>query len=213
MQHHAEDTWLTLAPLVPEPASWLANIPPNSLPILDATDPAKVKGVLETLLNQSLTHYQLGALTCQDVNIARVSSWVTAESFKGTPGIFDRNDEELTKKLKETIMQNDSLLKLGLMGAGRGGGGRGGSGGGQGSGKGGKGKQAKGKGKKEKRCFHCRSTVYFSPVSFSGSSPDWLFQAHLRPQCPSYNGTGGGGGGKSGKKGGAGGAAPASKKD
>ncbi len=78
MQHHAEDTWLTLAPLVPEPTSWLANVPPNSLPILDTTDPIKVKGVLEDLLNQSLAHYQVGTLTCQDVNIACVSSWVTA---------------------------------------------------------------------------------------------------------------------------------------
>ncbi len=90
------------------------------MPIFNIVDPERIRGVLIDLLHQSLAHYTSGALPCQDVNVARESSWETAESFKGTPGIFDDNDEEMMKKLKETITQSDHLLKLGLAGPSRG---------------------------------------------------------------------------------------------
>ena len=113
-KHHAEDICLALSPLVPDPLAWLGNMPPNSVPSFDLQDPQKVRDVLTDVLHKSLTHFQHGNLLMQDVNVARVSSWVHAESMKGTPGIFEENDLELTKMLKETISQSDNLLKLGL---------------------------------------------------------------------------------------------------
>ena len=65
------------------------------------------------MVQKGLTHFQHGTLLKQDVNVARVSSWLHAESMKSAPRICKENDVELTKKLKETISQSDSLLKLG----------------------------------------------------------------------------------------------------
>ena len=76
-----------------------------------------------------MTHFQHGALIKQDVNIARVTSWLMAESMKGAPGIFVENDPELKKILKETMSQSDSLIKLSIGGRASHGGGSGGGGG------------------------------------------------------------------------------------
>ena len=152
---------------------------------MNVQDPQKVRAVLIDLLHKSLVHYNHGALLCQDVNVARVTSWVHAESFKGTPGIFDDNDAELTKKLKETITQSDQLLKLGLAGPSRqGGGGGGGHKGSQGSGKGGKGKKGGKKGEEVKHCFHCRQKVNILPVFFPQESSSIFFSGTHAPSMP-----------------------------
>ncbi len=126
------------------------------------------------------------------VLVLRVTILVHAESFKGTPGIFDDNDAELT---------SDQLLKLGLAGpSSRGGGGGGGHKGGQGSGKGGKGKGGE-KGDEAKHCFHCHQKVNISPVSFPRNLHPFSSQGHMRPQCPLWQGNGGGKGGPGKKSG------------
>ena len=58
------------------------------------------------LYHKGVTHFQHGALLKQDVNVARVSSWIVADSMKRAPGIFEDNDPELVKKLKETLSQS-----------------------------------------------------------------------------------------------------------
>ena len=192
-RHHAEDICLALSPLVPDPLAWLGNMPPTSIPSFDLEDPTKVRAVLTDVLQKSLAHFQHGNLLMQDVNVARVSSWLHAESMKGAPGIFEENDVELTKKLKETISQSDNLLKLGLGGTacqgGRAGGGGGGQGGpGKGKGKG-KGKGGKGKGSLEhQRCFHCKQKVSFCLFFFSAGFQCFFHQGHLRQQGPIRNG-------------------------
>ena len=74
------------------------------------------------------------------------------------------------KKLKESLSQNDALLKLGIGGRASGSGGRAGGGGGgqargakRGPNKGNRGKGAGGaRDNSHLRCFHCRKKVYFS---------------------------------------------------
>ena len=68
------------------------------------------------LYQKGVVHFQHGSLLKQGINVARVSSWLVAESMKGAPGIFEDNDPKLVKKLKETLSQNDALLKLGIGG-------------------------------------------------------------------------------------------------
>ena len=96
---------------------WLSKTPPDSFPQFDLSDLAKVRATLTDLYNKSVAHYQHGVLLKQDICAANATSWVVAESMKGTPGIFEENDEVLTKKLKETLQQSDSLLKLGIGGS------------------------------------------------------------------------------------------------
>ena len=88
----------------------------NVSPSFDLQNPDKVRAVLTDLLQKGIAHFQHGMLLKQDVNVARVSSWLLAESMKGAPGIFEHNDPELTKKLNETMSQSESLIKLGLRG-------------------------------------------------------------------------------------------------
>ena len=76
-----------------------------------------MRAVLVDLYNQGVAHHQHSALLKQDVCVAKVTSWTVAESMKGAPGIFEDNDPEQTKKLKETLTQSDSLLKLGIGGS------------------------------------------------------------------------------------------------
>ena len=128
---HAEDSFVTFANLVSNPVHWLEKTPPSEVPQWDLTDLNKVRATLTDLYNKDVALFQHGSLLKQDICVAQVSSWTVAESMKGTPGIFEQNDEELTKKLKETLTQSDSLLKLGIGGAvhrGGHGGGRGGQG-------------------------------------------------------------------------------------
>ena len=122
-----------LSALVPNPMAWLVKCLPESVPQFDLSDPVKVRAVLTDLLQKGMNHFQHDTLLKQDVNVVRVSSWLIAESMKGAPGIFEENDPELTKKLKETMAQSDSLIKLGL-------GGRAGLGGGSGVGRGSRGR-------------------------------------------------------------------------
>ena len=94
---------MSLASLVPNPVDWISKTPPESCPHFDLSDLTKVRAVLVDYYNKSVTHYQHGALLKQDICAAKVSSWVVAESMKGAPGIFEDNDPELVKKLKETV--------------------------------------------------------------------------------------------------------------
>ena len=193
----AEDMFVTLSALVPSPMDWLTNTPPGDCPQFDLSDPAKVRAVLMELYHKGVTHFQHGALFKQDVDVARVSSWVVAESIKGAHRIFEDNDPELVKKLKETLSQNDALLKLGICGrvlGSRGGAGGGGGGqargGRQGSNKGRGGKGAGGsRDNSHLRCFHCRQKVisFFQVLHLLQL---FLFQGHLKPQCPKWHGKG-----------------------
>ena len=160
---HSEDSFVSLASLVADPVDFISKTPPESCPHFDLSDLSKVRAVLVDYYNRSVTHYQHGDLLKQDICAAKVSSWVVAESMKGAPGIFEHNDLELTKKLKETLSQSDSLLKLGI-GGGVHKGGHGGGGGARGQGprrakgKGGRGGK-KGKDPSHLRCFHCKKKV------------------------------------------------------
>ena len=166
---HAEDTFVSLSSLVANPMDWLANTPPGSSPQFDLSDPDKVRDVLMDLYQKGVTHFQHGSLLKQDVNVARVSSWLMAESMKGSPGIFEENDPELTKWLKETMSQSDALIKFGIGGRASGQGGRSGGGGSR-QGRGPKGKGAKPKGDNSHlRCFVCRKKVIFSILGASAS--------------------------------------------
>ena len=175
---HAEDSFVSFASLVPNPVQWLEKTPPESCPQFDLSDLSKVRATLTDLYYKSVTHYQHGSLLKQDICAAQVSSWVVAESMKGAPGIFEENDELLTKKLKETLQQSDSLLKLGIGGAvhrGGQGGGRGAQGQGPRKSKGGKGRGGKkGKDASHLRCFHCKKKV-FSRWIFSAAETIFLF--------------------------------------
>ena len=161
---HAEDAFVSYASLVTNPVQWLEKTPPNQAPQWDLSDLSKVRATLTDLYYKDVSHYQHGSLLKQDICVAQVSSWVVAESMKGTPGIFEENDEMLTKKLKETLTQSDSLLKLGIGGAvyrGGQGGGRGAQGQGPRNPKGGKGRGAKkAKNPQHLRCFHCKKKVF-----------------------------------------------------
>ena len=159
----AEDMFISLSSLVPNPVEWISKIPPGSCPHFDLSDLERVRAVLVDLYNQGVAHHQHSALLKQDVCVAKVTSWTVAESMKGAPGIFEDNDTELVKKLKETLQQSDSLLKLGIGGSVY----RGGSGGGGGKGRGprkgpGKGRGGKqgGKDASHLRYFHCRQKVF-----------------------------------------------------
>ena len=108
--------FVSLSSLVPNPVEWISKTPPGNCPHFDLSDPERVRAVLIDLDNKWVAHHQHGALLKQDVCVAKVSSWVVAESMKGVPGIFEDNDPELVKKLKETLQQSDALLKLGIGG-------------------------------------------------------------------------------------------------
>ena len=114
---HAEDAFVSYAALVANPVHWLEKTPPSQVPSWDLTDLSRVRATLNDLFAKDVSHYQHGSLLKQDICVAQVSSWVAAESMRGAPGIFEENDEMLTKKLKETLAQSDSLLKLGIGGA------------------------------------------------------------------------------------------------
>ena len=160
---HVEDAFVSYANLVSDPVHWLETTPPSQDPQWDLSDLSKVRATLTDLYKKDVAHFQHGSLLKQDVSVAQATSWTVAESMKGTSGIFEHNDEELTKKLKETVSQSDSLLKLGIGGAVH----RGGHGGGRGgqgprNPRGGK-KKGGNKGNKcpqHLRCFHCKKKVF-----------------------------------------------------
>ena len=176
--------FVSLSALVPNPVEWLSKTPPGNCPHFDLSDPEKVRAVLMDLYNKGVSHHQHGALLKQDVCVAKVSSWVVADSMKGAPGIFEDNDPELVKKLKETLQQSDAQLKLGIGGGvHRGGSGEGGGGRGHGARKGpgkGRGGNQGGEDSSHLRCFHCRQNVFsffrclllLQPFLFSGTSED-----------------------------------------
>ena len=113
----SEDMFVLLSSLAPNPVEWISKIPPASCPQFDLSDPERVRTVLVDFYNLAVAHHQHAALLKTDVCVAKVTSWTVAESMKGAPGIFEDNDTELVKKLKETLQQSDSLLKLGIGGS------------------------------------------------------------------------------------------------